>query len=133
MKREWSCVRSPIRFLPLLLAVAACSSPARITGRWIFLASGTPVAVGQSDQPSRGGPLHLIPGSPAPGACLPAADYDRAFGETCPHESEGEGVSVDSTVRWYCHGRLTVRVRLEPCERRDRLRVAELAVSTLEL
>lgn len=98
----------------------------------MFLTTGAPVAVGQSDQPTRGGPLHLIPGSPAPGACLPPADYDRAFGETCAHESEGDG-PLDSNVRWYCHGRLTVRVRLEPCERRDRLRVAEIAVSTLEL
>ncbi len=99
----------------------------------MFLTTGAPVAVGQCDQPAQGGPLHLIPGSPAPGACLPAADYDRAFGETCPHESEGASPGIDSTVRWYCHGRLTVRVRLEACERRDRLRVAEIAVSTLEL
>lgn len=116
-----------------LLLVAACASPARITGRWVLLTSGAPVAVGQADQPVHGGPLHLIPGSPAPGACLPAADYDRAFGETCPHESEGDAPGSDASVRWYCHGRLTVRVRFEPCERRDRLRVAEIAVSTLEL
>lgn len=124
-------MRSSTLLLSSFLALAACSSPARLTGRWVFLTAGAPVAVGQSDQPERGGPLHLIPGSPAPGACLPAADYDRAFGETCPHESEG--ANIDATVRWYCHGRLTVRVRLEPCERRDRLRVAEIAVSTLEL
>ncbi len=122
---------SRMSLLPLL-ALAACASPARLTGRHVFLVSGAPVAIGQADQPENGGPLHLIPGSPAPGACLPAADYDRMFGETCTHESEGAAPGSDANVRWYCHGRVTVRVRLEACERRDRLRVAEIAVSTLD-
>jgi hypothetical protein len=112
--------------------LVACSQPARLTGRWVYLVSGAPVAVGQADQPAMGGPLHLIPGSPAPGACLPASEYDRAFGESCPHEAEGATPGAETLVRWYCHGKLTVRVRFEQCERRDRLRVTELAISTLD-
>jgi len=114
------------------LTTTACASTARLTGRWVFLSGGEHIAVGQSDQPMGGGPLHLVPGSPAAGACLPAEDYETAFGGTCEHEPEGDAPGVDTYVRWYCSGALTVRVRLEPCERRDRLRVAEIAVATRE-
>ncbi len=116
----------------VVLTAAACAAPTHLTGRWVFLTSGAPIAVGQADQPAQGGPLHLLPGSPAAGSCLPPAEYDSYFGPSCPHESEGDAPGVDATVRWYCHGSVTVRVRFEHCERPDRLRVVELAVSTVE-
>lgn len=125
-----------MRSLSLLLALgslAACATPpARLTGRWVFLAAGAPVAVGQANTPSMGGPVALLPGSPAAGACLPMPEYDAAFGPACPHESEGGPAGADADVRWYCHGALTVRVRYGRCERRDRLRVVELAVATVD-
>lgn len=121
------------RVIGLLVTVAACSTPpARLTGRWVFLASGSPVAVGQANTPSMGGPVGLLPGSPAAGACLPLADYDRAFGAQCPHESEGGPPGSDEGVRWYCHGPVTVRARFERCQNPQRLRVVELAVATVD-
>jgi hypothetical protein len=114
----------------LVTGSTACTSTARLSGRWVLLTGNTGIAVGQSDQPSGGGPLHLVPGSAAPGACLPSEEYERAFGGTCPHEPEGDAPGIEDRVRWYCHGDLAVRVRLEPCERRDRLRVVEIAVAT---
>lgn len=119
--------------IPLLVLASACSTPpARLTGRWVFLASGAPVAVGQANTPSMGGPVTLLPGSPAAGACLPPAEYESAFGRACPHESEGGPPGSDEDVRWYCNGPLTVRVRFERCQNRQRLRVAELAVATVD-
>jgi hypothetical protein len=111
---------------------SGCGGPARLAGRWVYLTNGGdhPVAVGQADQPSGGGPLHLVPGSPAAGACMTAEEYDRTFGGICEHEPEGDAPGADANVRWYCGGDLVVRVRLEPCERRDRFRVAEVAVAT---
>jgi hypothetical protein len=122
------------------LAVA-CQAPARISSRWVFLASGANngIAVGPADVPVRGGPLSLAPGSPAAGTCLPAQDYDRAFGPLCEHEPEGDtgaaANAVDSTtgpgVRWFCRGDLAVRVVLEQCPDGHRLRVSQLAVATV--
>ncbi|MFO0628029.1 MAG: hypothetical protein U0325_20810 [Polyangiales bacterium] len=121
------------RVLWVLLFTAACAPPpARLTGRWVFLASGTPVAVGQANTPSMGGPVQLLPGSPAAGACLPPAEYDRAFGPTCPHEPEGGPPGTDEGVRWYCQGNLAVRARFERCPNPGRLRVVELAVATVD-
>ena len=114
----------------LALALPACTSTARLTGRWVLLTSETGIAVGQADRPNAGGPLHLVPGSPAPGVCLPPEELERSFGPTCAHEPEGESPAVEARVRWYCHGDLAVRVRVEPCERRERVRVVELAVAT---
>lgn len=118
----------------MLLALAsACSTPpARLTGRWVFLASGAPVAVGQANAPAMGGPIALLPGSPAAGACLPHAEYDAAFGRACPHEPEGGPPGADADVRWYCQGALTVRVRFERCQNPQRVRVVELAVATVD-
>jgi hypothetical protein len=125
----------------LFLAAGAClaigcSAPARLAGRWVFLTHTSdehPVAVGQSDVPRAGGPLHLVPGSAAAGACLPAEEYEQMFGATCEHESEGDAPGAESYVRWYCGGDLVVRARMEPCEeRRDRFRVVEIAVATHE-
>jgi len=123
-----------VRSLLLLLALtAACATPpARLTGRWVFLASGNPVAVGQANTPSMGGPIALLPGSPAAGACLPYAEYDAAFGRACPHEPEGGPPGADADVRWYCQGALTVRVRFERCQNPQRVRVVELAVATVD-
>ena len=115
-----------------LVALVGCTSTGHLTGRWVFLTSGSPIAVGQADQPTMGGPLHLLPGSAAAGSCLPPAEYDRYFGATCPHETEGDAPGTDAIVHWYCHGSLTVRVRFDHCERADRLRVVEIAVSTVE-
>lgn len=118
--------------LPLALSVAACSTPpARLAGRWVFLAQGDAIAVGQADIPEAGGPLHLVPGSPAAGACLTPEEFATYFGPTCPHEGEGGGPGAEADVRWYCHGPVTVRVRYARCENRGRVRVAELAVSTV--
>ena len=50
-------------------------------------------------------------GSSATGLALPGSDVD---------------------VRWYCHGNLAVRVRLERCPNPARLRVVELAVATFD-
>lgn len=117
------------------LSTVACSPPpARLTGRWIFLASASaPIAVGQTEGPVAGGPMRLVPGSPAAGACLPPEEYDRMFGEVCPHEPENGPPGSDGDVRWYCHGNLTVRVRLERCERAGRFRVNEVAVASVPL
>ena len=122
------------RIVPLLVAsaVACAPPPARLTGRWVFLASGAPVAIGQANSPSMGGPINLLPGSPAAGACLPPAEYEAAFGRTCPHESEGAAPGSEEGVRWYCQGALTVRVRYERCQNPQRLRVVELAVATVD-
>ena len=111
-----------------------CAAPARLSGRFVYLTNRSdehPVAVGQSDMPQAGGPLHLVPGSPAAGACMPAEEYEQMFGGTCDHESEGDAPGADANVRWYCGGSIAIRVRLEPCEEhRDRFRVTELAVAT---
>lgn len=121
------------RVICLLVSVAACTPPpARLTGRWVFLASGAPVAVGQANTPSMGGPIGLLPGSPAAGACLPMVEYERAFGRTCPHEPEGAAPGSEDGVRWYCHGQLTVRARFERCQNPQRYKVIELAVATVE-
>ena len=116
--------------LASLIALAGCAPTARLTGRWILLTSGDAIAVGQSDQPSNGGPMHLLPGSPAAGACMSAEELDEAFGARCDHEPEGDAPGVEERVRWYCGGSVSVRVRLEPCERRERVRVVEVAVAT---
>lgn len=113
-----------------LLVLAGCSPVGTLSGRYVFLAEGETIAVGQANTPAGGGPVHLLPGSPAAGACLPSDEYDRMFGERCEHEPEGGSEANMAYVRWYCGGAVAVRVRLEPCEQRDRLRVAEVAVAT---
>ena len=121
------------RVLSLLFLASACATPpARLTGRWVFLAAGSPVAVGQANTPSMGGPVQLLPGSPAAGACLPPEEYTRAFGQACQHEPEGGPPGDDLGVRWFCQGALTVRVRFERCPNPGRLRVVELAVATVD-
>lgn len=134
--RVWTphvMLRLALLFAPCLLALG-CAAPARLSGRYVYLTNRSdehPVAVGQSDMPQAGGPLHLVPGSPAAGACMPAEEYEQMFGGTCEHESEGDVPGADANVRWYCGGSIAVRVRLEPCEEhRDRFRVTELAVAT---
>jgi hypothetical protein len=103
-----------------------------LSGRWVFLASGAPLSVGQANTPSAGGPIQLLPGSPAAGACLPLSEYVSAFGPSCEHEPEGGPPGSEQGVRWYCHGQLTVRVRFEACPNPERFRVIEMAVSTVE-
>jgi hypothetical protein len=119
-----------LRPLLVALVLTGCAPTARLTGRWIFLTGGDAIAIGQSDQPMGGGPMHLVPGSPAAGACLTTEELDGSFGPRCPHEPEGEAPGIEERVRWYCGGSVAVRVRLEPCERRGRVRVVELAVAT---
>jgi hypothetical protein len=115
----------------LALGSVACqAAPARLAGRWVLLSGGAPVAVGQADAPEAGGPLRLVPGSPAAGACLAAQEYVQMFGPVCPHDPEGGPPGSDVDVRWYCQGQLAVRVRLERCPNAARLRVVELAVAT---
>ncbi len=113
-------------------ASLGCQTPARVSGRWVFLASGAPLAVGQADLPEAGGPLRLVPGSPAAGACMGPEEYVQMFGPVCEHEPETGPPGSDADVRWYCQGRLAVRVRLERCPQPNRLRVVELAVTTAE-
>lgn len=113
----------------LAAGAAACQAPARLAGRWVLLGSA-PVAVGQADAPSGGGPLRLVPGSPAAGACLAAEEYAQMFGPVCAHEPEGPPPGSEADVRWYCHGHLAVRVRFERCPSAERFRVAEFAVAT---
>lgn len=88
--------------------------------------------MGQANAPAMGGPIGLLPGSPAAGACLPMSEYDTAFGRACAHEPEEGPPGSDADVRYYCRGELTVRVRFERCQNRERLRVAELAVATMD-
>ena len=100
-------------FLLSILALAAvgCAAPARLSGRFVYLTNASddhPVAVGQSDQPQAGGPLHLVPGSPAAGACLPAEEDEQMFGETCEHESEGDAPGADAYVRCATSGELVL-------------------------
>lgn len=121
-----SCVRWSL----VALSLVGCASPARIAGRWVLLTSGESIAVGQADQPSAGGPLHLLPGSPAAGACLPEAELETYFGASISHESEGDAPGADAYVRWYGSGDVAVRVRLDRCDRADRLRVVEIAIAT---
>ena len=117
----------------LAVGVVACqAAPARLAGRWVLLSGNAPVAVGQADAPEAGGPLRLVPGSPAAGACLGAEEYVQMFGPVCPHEPEVGPPGSDVDVRWYCHGHLAVRVRLERCPHPGRFRVVELAVATAE-
>ena len=83
-----------------MLFTAACAPPpARLTGRWVFLASGSPVAVGQANTPSMGGPVQLLPGSPAAGACLGGICLDLACtnGPTLGPSSGFTGVRVRAT------------------------------------
>ncbi len=118
----------------LCLGGVACqAAPARISGRWVMLTGNAPIAVGQSDLPEGGGPLRLVPGSPAAGACFGPEEFVQMFGPVCPHEPEQGPPGSDVDVRWYCQGQLAVRVRLERCPTAGRLRVAELAVATAPL
>lgn len=116
----------------LFLAAGCATPPASLTGRWVFLAAGAPLAIGQVNTPRLGGPIELIPGSPAAGACLPIADYDRAFGQSCAHEPEGGPPGSEEGVRWFCRGPLVARVRLERCQNPQRFRVVELALATVD-
>ena len=117
----------------LCFGAVACQAPtARLSGRWVYLSGNAPVAVGQAEGPAAGGPMRLVPGSPAAGACLGAEEYVQMFGPVCAHEPEAGPPGSDVDVRWYCHGHLAVRVRLERCPQAGRFRVAELAVATSE-
>lgn len=122
-----------MRWLMAVLCVGtvACTvPPARLSGRWVLLTGNAPIAVGQSDRPEGGGPLRLVPGSPAAGACFGAEELVQMFGPVCQHEPEQGPPGSDVDVRWYCHGHLAVRLRLERCPAAGRLRVAEMAVAT---
>lgn len=114
----------------VLVGATACAPVATLSGRWVFLAEREAIAVGQADQPVGGGPLHLLPGSPAGGACLSEGEYDSAFGERCEHEPEGASPEAEKLVRWYCGGKMALRVRFDRCEQPDRFKVAEIAVAT---
>lgn len=113
-----------------MTAMACSAAPARVSGRWVMLTGNAPIAIGQADLPEGGAPLRLVPGSPAAGACFGAEEFTQMFGPVCPHEAESGPPGSDTDVRWYCHGSLAVRVRLERCPAAGRLRVAELAVAT---
>ena len=125
-------MKNALAVAAVMVGAVACQAPARVSGRWVFLASGTPIAVGQADQPEGGGPLRLVPGSPAAGACMGPEEYVQMFGPVCEHEPEAGPPGSDADVRWYCHGAVAVRVRLERCPQPNRLRVIELAVSTAD-
>lgn len=126
------CVK--LSTVAVFFTVFGCSRPpAQLAGRWVFLAQGDDIAVGQADIPEGGGPLHLVPGSPAAGACLSPAEFEQSFGPTCEHETEGGSPSAEAYVRWYCHGPVTVRVRFARCERAGQIRVAEVAVATVNV
>ncbi len=115
----------------LALALGCASKPARLAGRWVYLADAHGIAVGPADTPAGGAPLRLTPGSAAAGGCLSPEEVDSAFGPSCRHEPEGGSATAEALVRWYCRDDLTVRVRFEACPMAGRVRPVELAVATL--
>ena len=61
VSKDSRAMSSRLAVFAVLLGLSACAPVATLSGRWVFLAEGEHIAVGQSNQPSNGGPIHLLP------------------------------------------------------------------------
>src|SRR5688572_5820297 len=96
---------------------AACGGPARVSDAWVVAAGPQGAGFTERARPTEGAPL-LASGARS---CLPDVELRSALGEVCDHESENRaqppsgdlepGIPPPTPeVRWYCGGRVAVRV-----------------------
>jgi len=126
-------------------AVVGCAgAPARISDGWAVAAGPSGAAFVNHERPVEGKPLAV---SPKAVACLKETELLALLGPRCDHESEnvapsppvgdlGPGIPTQTPqVRWYCNGKLVVRVVFDACDSSrtgnlDGVHPLEIAVAT---
>jgi hypothetical protein len=108
------------------LLAFGCTPPARVSDGWAVAAGTQGGAFVDHGKPTEGKPLVSTAARKAP--CLREAELLGLLGDRCDHESENRppaqpagdlspGIPEQTPqVRWYCGGKLVVRIVLAACD-----------------